>query len=62
MSVAAYSITANIKSLYRTALLCASFLGNKNTRCKSVICVLLFRIFLAVTNVLEGLQTRKATR
>jgi hypothetical protein len=37
----------------------ASFLGNKNTRCKSVICGLLFRIFLAVTKVLEGLQTRK---
>jgi hypothetical protein len=65
MSLRPYSITANIKSLYHTALFCASFLGNKKkTRCKSVICSLLFRIFLAVTvtNVLEGLQTRKQTR
>jgi predicted amino acid dehydrogenase len=62
MSVTAYSITANIKSLYHTALFHVSFLGNKNTRCKSVICGLLFCIFLAVAKVLDGQQTGKQTR
>jgi len=62
MSVTAFSITANIKILYHNALFHVSFLGNKNTRCKSVICGLSFRIFLAVTKVLDGLQTGMQTR